>query len=655
MKRFFGSFLAAALCFASTGGVFAAPGINIKTVKGFNTNVEVDVPEVSINKCDAAGQKALSITIPNGSISLDKALPQLPRLTAMIMVDPFKNPVFTVKPVQSEVIDLDARVIPSKGSITRNIDPNTVPFEYGDVYGQDRWYPADNELVALSEPFIMRDIRGVRLLVNPVQYNPIQNKLRIHHRLAISIVGGNGNSTNVNRAPQRISRTYEPIYRSVFANFEKAASRLPRLEENGRLLIISADAFVDAMGPFVAWKKKCGLDVVVAKMSEVGKTAADIKNYIQADYNKGALTHIMLVGDAEQVPTLKGVKENADSDPCYTKLAGDDHVPDCIISRLSATTPEAVAYQVAKFINYEQFPFTGENAAWYNKAMGIASNQGSPTDFARAGLLRDALLKWQFTSVDEVYDPKATKAMVAANINDGRSLINYIGHGSNTSWGTTGFSNADCAQLKNGWKMPIIWSVACVNGNFVGKECYAEAFMKSGNIEDPKGAAAIFAASTNQEWVPPCDVQSEINNNYTVNELYKTVGGLAFNGIMKGLEIYSTDPKKSGVMMFEQWHLFGDGTMMARFKQPKSMTVSAEAAKADTGINLTAKVVDADGKPVSNARVTFYTDRVENAQIGTTNEEGVAHLSMPLVRNQGGYVTVIGADMVPVVDQKIEF
>ncbi|HEY9070211.1 MAG TPA: C25 family cysteine peptidase [Candidatus Ozemobacteraceae bacterium] len=654
MKRFFGSFLAAALCFASAGSAVAAPGINIKTVKGFNTEIEVDVPEVAIDKCDAAGQKALSITIPNGSISLDKAFPQLPRLTAMLMVDPFKNPVFQVKPVQSEIVDLDARVIPSKGSLTRNIDPNTVPFEYGDVYGQDRWYPADNELVALSEPFIMRDIRGVRLLVNPVQYNPVQNKLRIHRRLNISVVGGTGTAINVNRAPQRISRAFEPIYRNVFANFDKAATRLPRLEENGRLLIITADAFADAMGPFVAWKKKCGISVALVKMSEVGKTAVDIKNYIQADYNKGGLTHIMLVGDAEQVPTLKGVKENADSDPCYTKLAGDDHVPDCIISRLSATTPEAVAYQAAKFVNYEQFPTTGADAAWYGKGMGIASNEGNPTDFVRAGWLRDALMKGQFTSVDEVYAPKATKAMVFSGMAEGRSLINYIGHGSNTNWVTTGFGVSDCSQLTNGWKMPIVWDVACVNGNFVGKECFAEAFMKAGNIEDPKGAVAIFAASTNMEWVPPCDVQSEINNNYTVNEVYKTVGGLAFNGIMKGLEIYSTDPKKSGVMMFEQWHLFGDGTMLARFKAPTAVTVTTESVRNGDTVSVTAKVVDADGKPVSNARVTFYTERVENVRVGTTNEEGVAQLTMPLVR-ESGFVTVIGADMVPVVDQKVTF
>jgi len=124
---------------------------------------------------------------------------------------------------------------------------------------------------------------------------------------------------------------------------------------------------------------------------------------------------------------------------------------------------------------------------------------------------------------------------------------------------------------------------------------------------------------------------------------------------MKGLEIYGTDPKKSGVMMFEQWHLFGDGTMLARFKAPTAVNVSVEAAKAEDRVNLTAKVVDAEGKPVSNARVTFYTERIENARVGTTNEQGIANLSMPLVRNDGGYVTVIGADLVPVVDQKVQF
>ncbi|NLI75846.1 MAG: hypothetical protein GX442_05315 [Candidatus Riflebacteria bacterium] len=639
----------AVVCCAA--GSWAATGITVKATKGFDTTLQIKVEDVTFTKGEVAGRPVVSINVPNTSVSFDKDAPELPRLTALVMVDPRKNPIFSVVKGQAQIVNLEASVIPSRGNFTRDIDPANVPYAFGDVYAQDKWYPADADLVKMGEPFTFRDVRGVNVVVTPVQYNPVKNQLRVYRNLSVAVSG-----TGSSRAPvaKGISKIYEPIYRNAFINFRQVASRLPRLEENGRLLVICYDEYLEAINPFVVWKQKCGLTVVVAKASEAGKTADEVKAFIQKEYNKGGLTHIMLVGDAEQIPTLKGVKERADSDPCYTKLAGDDHVPDCIISRLSATNAKEVAYQVAKFVNYEAYP-TVNDKAWYRLGTGIASNQGNPTDFARCEELRAALEGWNFTKIDKIYDPNATKAMVAAAVNEGRSLINYIGHGSTTSWGTTYFSNTDCAALTNGWKMPLIWSVACVNGQFVGKTCFCEAWMRAGNIEAPAGAVGIFGSSTNQEWVPPCVVQAEINNNYTINELYKTAGGLAFNGIMKGLEVYGVDPKGSGVMMFEQWHLFGDGTLQVRFKDPVPVTATVETVKADDGIPVRIVVKDAEGKPVNNARVVVYTEGVENASLCLTNSDGEAAVKLPKVRATEGYVTVTGPNLVPVIDQKITF
>ncbi len=653
VKRFILPFVLAVLV-CTTGAVFAASGISVKASKGFNTELEVNAPELKTDQIDVLGKPALSLSLPNGQVSFEKGAPALPYFTALVMIDPKKNVSFKVSRSEAEVIPLDMPVAPSKGNFTRDVDPSSVPYTYGETYTKDAWYPSDDKLVAMDSPFIFRDIRGVRLLVNPVQYNPVQNKIRIHRNFTVTVEYVDGKGVNTISKPQGISKVYEPIYRKAFVNFAGAAKRLPRLEENGRLLIICHDSLLEAIGPFVAWKQKCGIAVVVAKSSEAGATNKDILAFIQKEYDKGGLTHIMIVGDAEQVPTLKGVKENADSDPCYTKLAGNDHVPDCIISRLSATTPTEVAYQVAKFVNYEQFPSTGDDAKWYHRAVGIASNQGNPTDFARCEELRVALEAWKFVNTDKIYDPTANKAMVAAAVNEGRSLINYIGHGSTTSWGTTYFSNTDCAALTNGWKMPIIWSVACVNGAFVGKTCFCEAWMRSGDIEKPRGAVAIFGASTNQEWVPPCIVQAEISKEYIVKETYKTVGGLAMNGIIKGLEVYGTEPKGSGVMMLEQWHLFGDGTLLARFKAPTTVTVKAEAKKADDeSVSFKVVVLDAEGKAVPSARVCIYTEKVETSATAFTNDQGEAAATFAAKGNT--YVTVTGADLVPVVDQKIEF
>ena len=88
---------------------------------------------------------------------------------------------------------------------------------------------------------------------------------------------------------------------------------MPRLNEVGRLLIISADEYAQAMKPFVEWKQKCGIEVQLVTMSQVGRTNSDVKAFIQNEYDKGGLTNIMLVGDSDKIPTNKGVNEGADS------------------------------------------------------------------------------------------------------------------------------------------------------------------------------------------------------------------------------------------------------------------------------------------------------------------------------------------------------
>ena len=152
------------------------------------------------------------------------------------------------------------------------------------------------------------------------------------------------------------------------------------------------------------------------------------------------------------------------------------------------------------------------------------------------------------------------------------------------------------------------------------------------------------------QWVPPIKVQEEFNKNYIANEVYKTTGGIFVNGIIKGLEIYGVAPNGSGVMMYEQWHLFGDSTMVCRFKAP----VAVEA-KVETNDN-TVKVLvtNAEGRGLENARITFYTKGVKNLAKAETNERGEAVLTVAEGLTEG-YITVFGADIVPVVDQVVKF
>lgn len=642
----------AALALLGTSAAYA-DGIALKNTRGFASNLEVTCSGVKLGAKTVLGNKAVTVTAKDASLSYLKDAPELPQYTAMVMISPSGKPEFSVKSLESEIIELDAPIAPSKGNFKRNISPDSVEYKYGKVYKQDKWYPSDKELVKIGEPFIFREVRGVNLIVNPVQYNPVQNKIRIHKSLDISLKSANKKSVNAITRLKPLSKAFEPIYKNTFINFKQASSRLPRLNEVGRLLIITADEYAVAMKPFVEWKQKCGIEVQMVTMSQVGRTNGDVKMFIKNEYDKGGLTNIMLVGDSDKIPSNRGVNEGADSDTCYVKLEGNDHVPDAIISRLSAEDAEEVAYQVAKFVNYEQYPT--EETTWYTRLFGIGSDEGNPADHQYIDQLREELMsKGTFRSAEKAYDPGAAQVDVVNSINKGVSLVNYLGHGSGQGWGTTRFTNKWMAKLCNGWKMPVIFDVACLNGRFVNYTGFGESWMRAGSIEKPAGAVAYVGATTSMEWVPPIHVQAEINKNLIVNEVYKTVGGLYMNGVMKGLELYTTEPNKSGVQLLEQWHLFGDSTLQVRFKAPTSVKAKTKVSRSNDRNTVKIFVTNKKGKAVGNARVTVYTKGNRNLRVAFTNNEGQAVVTMP-AGFSSGYMTVTGADLTPVVDQPIKF
>ena len=83
------------------------------------------------------------------------------------------------------------------------------------------------------------------------------------------------------------------------------------------------------------------------------------------------LTYLLLVGDANQIPTH--VVGGSGSDPTYGFIEGDDAYSEIIVGRFSANNPAQVATQVRRTLEYEINP---EYVDHLNKALGIASTQG---------------------------------------------------------------------------------------------------------------------------------------------------------------------------------------------------------------------------------------------------------------------------------------
>ena len=511
------------------------------------------------------------VDLKKAGLTLESGLPQLPVMAGSVIIP--NTARMELSTVLSEYVDIDMPVAPSKGNLTRDIDPDSVPYSFSQFYnGTEAWPQSNTEL---TEPFIIRDYRGITVRFVPFSYFPSTGTLRVYTRIQVALSNTGTDLTNSLSVPKTsYSAEFEGIYENLFLNFQQA--KYPSLAEQGRILVIKHNMFDTDILPWVNWKRQNGYQVDVVDVSVAGPTAANMLTYIQNQYNlNNGLMFVQIVGDAPQVPTL--TSGGGGSDPSFALLAGGDSYPDIYVGRFSAQTVTELQTQVTKSVEYERDRLAGD--VWLQKAMGIASNEGGgsqgdmgESDQAHMELIRTDLLGYGYTSVDQMYQAMgATAAQVSANLNQGRGFINYVGHGSDTSWVTTGFSNTHVNALTNDNKLPFIVSVACVNGNFTSQTCFAEAWLRAKNNStgEPTGAVAMYASTVNQGWNPPMRGQDEVTD-LLIAGAKKTIGGLYFNGSSKMIEVYGT----SGISEYKNWTIFGDASLMVRTKDPMPMTAN---------------------------------------------------------------------------------
>ena len=545
--------------------------------------ISVNINGFNLNPVVTPRGAAFTIGVKGGTTLLEKGMPDLPKLTASVIIPDQAR--MEVRVVSSQYIDYPfMEVAPSKGNFTRDIDPASVAYEYGRAYSNDEFYPT--ALASLREPYILRDYRGQTVVINPFAYNPVTKTLRVYHTMILEIVSAGSSSENIlirEQVPERIDGEYLRIYNRHFLNAEDG-SRYTPLEEQGKMLIISHGAFMTEMEDFVNWKRTIGIPVEMVDVATIGTNSTAIKNYVANYYATNGLTFLLLVGDNAQIPTVTTGNIGGPSDHAYGYLAGNDHYPDIFVGRFSAENTAQVATQVQRTITYEQNPDVSID--WFSKGFGIASDQGpgddGEYDYQHMRNIRTDLLGFTYTAVSELYDgsqggedlpgsPNSTS--VSNEVNAGRTIVNYTGHGSQTSWGTTGFSNSGVNGLTNNNMWPFIWSVACVNGDFLNGTCFAEAWLRATNANGPTGAVATLMSTINQSWNPPMDGQDEMNDilveSYTDN-IKRTFAGISMNGCMKMNDSYGA----GGDEMTDTWLVFGDPSVVVRTAMPTDLAVS---------------------------------------------------------------------------------
>lgn len=520
--------------------------------------------------------------VDKGTPILRAGAPDLAKLTESVIIPDAGNTNMVM--VSARYHDVaNVLIAPSKGNFTRDIDPATVPFTYGEEYTKNAFYPAME--AELRAPYCVRDYRGQTIVVYPFRYNAVTKTLRVYEEIVVRIESVAGIGINeLNRAPKPLTAEFDNIYRRQFINYDvEGQNRYTPLAEQGEMLIISHANFMSGMAPFIRWKEKSGIKCTMVNVATIGNNDNAIKAYINNFYNNNNLTFVLLVGDNAEVTA--SVTSAGPSDQNYSFLVGNDHYSDLLIGRFSVSNTTDLNTVIKRTLEYEMNPLISN---YYETCVGIASNQGpgddNEMDYEHEQNIGALLMAYNYNTFIELYDGSQgggdangdpTAAMCATAINDGCGIINYTGHGSSTSIVTTGFNNNDVDALTNTHKWPMVIIVGCVTGDFTNQTCFAEKFLRAKHpvTGEPTGSIANFMSTINQSWSPPMEGQDEMNailaESYSTN-LKRTFGGICANGCMSMNDAYGS----GGNDMTDTWTLFGDPSVMYRTAVPQTMTAT---------------------------------------------------------------------------------
>lgn len=493
---------------------------------------------------------------------------------------------------------------PSKGKLYRNINPEDIPYTKSVDY-QINHYILDGHAAEIGEMYQLRDFHGVSVKVYPFDYNPSVKVLKAYSSVTVKVRFNSGRSFAV---AQKNNRTFDAVYADHFLNYSQLRST--PVTEEGEILIIAPENFMGAMQPYVDWKIRNGYPTEMVTVAAAGNNANAIKAYISNYYNEHNLAFVIIVGDNAQFPTpsISGNK----SDNYFTELAGNDSYPDIILGKLSAETVGQLETQVRRFIEYEQNP---QETSHFPTFLGIASSQGpgdnNEYDYQHIRNIDNKLQNYTYTSGYELFEGSQggldasgspTASMVSTAVNSGVGIIDYCGHGDVQMWVTTSFNNSNVNALTNVGKLPFIFSVACVNGEYHTGTCFAEAWLRATHNGNPTGAVGMTGSTINQPWNSPmCAQDAMIDLLVGTNPSNQkfTYGGIFFNGMIRMLDVYND------VEVFRTWILFGDPVLAVRTAVP---------AQLDLAYN--------DILPIGIPAVTFTSD-VDNAKITVTKGDEI--------------------------------
>ncbi len=458
------------------------------------------------------------ITIENFGITSTPEKPAIPVREDIFTIPDNKTPIVKITSSSYQTY-YDVELAPAQEPLpdTAGYTPNIKPIR---LYSG--FYP--NDIIQTNPIQHYRDKDVLSIMVYPVQYDHQEKVVRVYSLIEYEISfldkSNNASPKKETFAPTKTSALFSPSLRVASSN------------ETDKILILSTSRYKQAANNLANWKRLLGFRVDVITRNDW--TTSTIKQIVQNSYQADkSLLFLILLGDHEDLPGI--TKNNFGSTYVTDYYYGcmddeNDVLADIYRGRLSVSSAEEAITVVEKIIQYEKNPPT--SPSFYNNGLVCAYFEDDDKDsyadriFAQtAEEVRTYLDTHIGKNIDRAYYtntdvyPKywnngtyshgepipsdlrkdiapffawnATSNDIITAINSGKFFVLHRDHGSTSGWAEPYFNIDHITQCNNGNKLPIVFSINCLTGNFSAKQCFTETFIRKKN----GGCVAIFGAS----------------------------------------------------------------------------------------------------------------------------------------------------------------
>jgi len=298
--------------------------------------------------------------------------------------------------------------------------------------------------------------------------------------------------------------------------FAPVRSSLRSTQNQADYILIAPQAFLPAAEPLIQRRQDQGLTTLAASLEEIssafghGQPSAEaIREFLSFAFHswkRPSPRYVLLLGDSSSDPRrffasawpapLPALWTRTSyiwtvSDPTLAAVNGDDSIPDLAIGRLPATTLEQAHALVAKLLDWEgRYSLDGP-------ALLVADNPDAAGDFeADAQDIASSFLAQRSPELAFLSQlgVTATRERVLGSLDQGLSLLSYVGHGLQTAWASEYvLLTKHLAALQAQPQQPLLVTMNCLNGYFTGPtyDSMAEVFLKA----QGRGAIAAFSPS----------------------------------------------------------------------------------------------------------------------------------------------------------------